>query len=198
MSIKSTGNNISTLKNKDEEKQLIKELKEDAKYKAAALTGKKPSDVVVEVKKTRGEGYGKISRGAGGKVARRPKGKMYKPTDDDYNKVEEMVIIGLDQHTISKIMGVSNATLLKYYKHTLETARDKRTANVAGVAYKMAMSGESASMTTFWLKTQGGWTPKQHIITEDRNFDISWSDDEADIADANNRANNSGEGHTEH
>jgi len=75
----------------------------------------------------------------------------------------------------------------KYYKHTLETARENRTARVAGVAYEMAMSGDSASMTTFWLKTQGGWTPKQHIVHEDRNFDISWSEDEDDIADANRR-----------
>jgi len=187
MSIKDKGKSRSTLQSKADEKQLIKELKEDAKYKVAAQTGKKPSDVVVEVKKTRGEGYGKIARAAEGKKARRPRGKIYSPTDDDYDKVEEMVIIGLDQHTIAKIMGISNATLTKYYKHTLETARDKRTANVAGVAYKMAMSGESASMTTFWLKTQGGWTPKQHIITEDRNFDISWSEDEDDIADANRR-----------
>jgi hypothetical protein len=42
-------------------------------------------------------------------------------------------------------------------------------------------------MTTFWLKTQGGWTPKQHVIHEDRNFDVSWSDNEEDIADANRR-----------
>jgi|18_taG_2_1085343.scaffolds.fasta_scaffold08319_1 hypothetical protein len=187
MGIKERGKNKAILTSKEEEKELINELKEDAKYKAASITGKKPSDVVVEVKKTRGAGHGKISRGAGGKVARRPKGKVYKPTDDDYNKVEEMVIIGLDQHTISKIMGISNATLIKYYKHTLETAREKRTASVAGVAYKMAMSGDSAAMTTFWLKTQGGWTPKQHVIHEDKNFDISWSEDEEDIADANRR-----------
>jgi len=129
----------------------------------------------------------KQSKSAGGKKSRGTT-KKYTPTDDDYSKVEEMVTIGLDQHTISKIMGISNATLTKYYKHTLITARDKRTASVAGVAYEMAMSGESASMTTFWLKTQGGWTPKQHVIHEDRSFDVSWSEDEEDIADANRRA----------
>lgn len=171
----------------EEEKTLVKELKQEAKLMVAAKTGKKPSDVVVHIEKSTGEGYGKIARTAGGKKTRGAKGKAYIPTDDDYNKVEEMVIIGLDQHTISKIMGISNATLTKYYKYTLETAREKRTASVAGVAYKMAMSGESAAMTTFWLKTQGGWTPKQHIITEERNFDITWSDSEEDIADANTR-----------
>tara|TARA_R110000744_G_scaffold100546_1_gene193974 strand:+ start:59 stop:595 length:537 start_codon:yes stop_codon:yes gene_type:complete len=171
-------------------KKTEKEVIEDVKYKVAAETGKAPSDVVVEVVRKKGRpgaGLSKVSQGKGGKISRRTTTK-YKPTDDDYSKVEEMVTIGLDQHTISRIMGVSIATLVKYYRHTLDTAKDKRTASVAGVAYKMAMSGESASMTTFWLKTQGGWTPKQHVIHEDHSFDISWSEDEEDIADANNRA----------
>jgi len=180
-------------KNITQEKKInasVKEDIQDVKYEVAAETGKKPSDVVVEVVRKKGAptgGLSKVSQSAGAKKARRTTTK-YRPTDDDYKKVEEMVTIGLDQHTIAKIMGVSIATLVKYYKHTLITARDKRTASVAGVAYNMAMSGESAAMTTFWLKTQGGWTPKQHIITEDKNFDISWSDSEEDIADANRRS----------
>ncbi len=161
---------------------------EDAKYMVASATGKKPSDVTVTVKKERGPSkIAKESAAKGGKVSRRPKGKKYNPTDDDYGKVEEMVLIGLDHHTISKIMGIGTATLHKYYQHTLDTAKEVRTAKVAGVAFDMAMSGESPSMTTFWLKTQANWNTKQHIITEDRSFDISWEDDAPDIADANQR-----------
>jgi len=170
---------------KAQDKKDLEELKNKAKYAVAAETGKLPSDVVIKVEKKRGRPKSEY-RTAGGKKTRGAHGKKYNPTDDDYGKVEEMVTIGLDQHTIAKIMGCSNATLSKYYKTTMEVAREKRTASVAGVAYKMAMSGESASMTTFWLKTQGG-TPKQHIVHEDRNFDISWSEDEEDIADANQR-----------
>jgi hypothetical protein len=96
-----------------------------------------------------------------------------------------MVTIGLDQHTIAKVMGISNATLSKYYSHNLLVGKEKRTARVAGVAYEMAVSGESPSMTTFWLKTQAGWSPKHHVVVEDRQFDIQWANDEADIADAN-------------
>ena len=169
--------------------KVSKEIIAKAQYKAAAKTGKLPSDIIIEVERKRGpatRGNSILSQAKGGKKSRLGKNK-YNPTDDDYGKVEEMVTIGLDQHTIAKIMGCSNATLSKYYKTTMEVAREKRTASVAGVAYKMAMSGDSASMTTFWLKTQGGWTPKQHIVHEDRNFDISWSEDEEDIADANQR-----------
>jgi hypothetical protein len=84
-------------------------------------------------------------------------------------------------------MGISNRTLTKYYKHNLSIGREKRTARVAGVAYEMAISGESPSMTTFWLKTQAGWSPKHHIVVEDKTFDIQWAEDEEDIADANRR-----------
>jgi poly-D-alanine transfer protein DltD len=182
---------MSTIKSeKSSLSKVPDEVKEKAKYAASSKTGKVPSDVVIKVERQVGRPANHLSkeiRSAKGKKARRKQGTKYTPTDDDYGKIEEMVTIGLDQHTIAKIMGISNATLTKYYKHTLSTAREKRTASVAGVAYKMAMSGESASMTTFWLKTQGGWTPKQHIVHEDRNFDISWSDDEDDIADANRR-----------
>lgn len=166
----------------------IAEEVQDAKYAFAAETGKLPSDVTVTVKKERVPSkLARESKAAGGKVARRSKGKKYNPTDDDYMKVEEMVSIGLDQHTIAKIMGISNATLTKYFKATMEVARDKRTARVAGVAYEMAVSGQSPSMTAFYLKTQAGWTPKQHVVVEDKNFDISWADNEQDLADANTR-----------
>jgi transposase len=172
-------------KYKDVDPEILKE----AKYAGSAETGKVPSDVTIEVKRVKGRptgGLSKESSAAGGKKARRTTTK-YDPTDDDYKKVEEMVLIGLDQHTIAKIMGVSIGTLVKYYKATLETAREQRTARVAGVAYEMAVSGQSPSMTTFWLKTQAGWTPKQHIVHEDKAFDISWAEDEADFADANKR-----------
>ena len=96
-----------------------------------------------------------------------------------------MVTIGLDQHTIAKVMGISNATLTKYVMHNLLVGKEKRTARVAGVAYEMAVSGENPSMTTFWLKTQAGWSPKHTVVVEDRQFDIQWAKDEADIADAN-------------
>jgi len=174
-------------------KGLDPEIIEEAEYLGASETGKAPSDVVIKVERKIGRptgGLSKQSQAAGGKKSRRTTTK-YKPTDDDYKKVEEMVLIGLDQHTIAKIMGVSIATLVKYYKATLETAREQRTARVAGVAYEMAVSGQSPSMTTFWLKTQAGWTPKQHIVHEDKAFDISWAEDEQDLADANKREDES-------
>jgi hypothetical protein len=173
----------------DEIKQIEKDLEEEARYAVAAATGIAPADAVIKIERKIGtpSGVDTGARKADGKQSRVTKGKKYRPIDDDYSKVEEMVCIGLDQHTIAKIMGISNRTLTKYYKHNLSIGREKRTARVAGVAYEMAISGESPSMTTFWLKTQAGWSPKHHIVVEDKTFDIQWAEDEEDIADANRR-----------
>ena len=172
----------------EEIRAIEKELEEEARYAVASAKGIVPADAVIKIERKMGRptgGLSQQSKAAGGKKSRIKRGKAYKPTDDDYSKVEEMVTIGLDQHTISKVMGISNATLTKYFAHNLLVGKEKRTARVAGVAYEMAVSGESPSMTTFWLKTQAGWSPKHHVVVEDRQFDIQWANDEADIADAN-------------
>ena len=177
-----------TVDSEEEIRQIEKELEEEARYAVASAKGIVPADAVIKIERKLGRptgGLSQESKAAGGKKSRMKRGQTYKPTDDDYSKVEEMVTIGLDQHTIAKIMGISNATLNKYYSHNLLVGKEKRTARVAGVAYEMAVSGESPSMTTFWLKTQAGWSPKHTVVVEDRTFDIKWSDKEADIADAN-------------
>ena len=177
-----------SLDSEEELKQLEKDLEEELRYAVASAKGIVPADAVIKLERKRGRPSGGLSaesKAAGGKKSRIKRGQTYKPTNDDYSKVEEMVCIGLDQHTIAKIMGISNATLSKYFSHNLLVGREKRTARVAGVAYEMAVSGESPSMTTFWLKTQAGWSPKHTVVVEDRTFDIKWSDKEADIADAN-------------
>ena len=179
--------NIS-VESEEEIKEIEKELEEELRYAVASAKGIVPADAVIKIERKLGRptgGLSQESKAAGGKKSRIKRGQTYRPTDDDYSKVEEMVTIGLDQHTISKVMGISNATLTKYFSHNLLVGKDKRTARVAGVAYEMAVSGENPSMTTFWLKTQAGWSPKHHVIVEDRQFDIQWASNEADIADAN-------------
>jgi len=179
--------NISVT-SEEEIKEIEKELEEELRYAVASAKGIVPADAVIKIERKLGRptgGLSQESKAAGGKKSRIKRGQTYKPTSDDYSKVEEMVTIGLDQHTIAKVMGISNATLTKYFSHNLLVGKDKRTARVAGVAYEMAVSGENPSMTTFWLKTQAGWSPKHHVVVEDRQFDIQWAANETDIADAN-------------
>jgi len=177
-----------SVESEEEIREIEKELEEELRYAVASAKGIVPADAVIKIERKMGRptgGLSQQSKAAGGKKSRIKRGQTYKPTDDDYSKVEEMVTIGLDQHTISKVMGISNATLTKYFAHNLLVGKEKRTARVAGVAYEMAVSGESPSMTTFWLKTQAGWSPKHHVVVEDKTFDIKWATDAADIADAN-------------
>ena len=135
-----------SLDSEQELKQLEKELEEELRYAVASAKGIIPADAVIKLERKKGRptgGLSAISKAAGGKKSRIKRGQTYKPTDDDYSKVEEMVCIGLDQHTIAKIMGISNATLTKYYSHNLLVGKEKRTARVAGVAYEMAVSGNN-------------------------------------------------------
>ena len=169
-------------------KEIEQELEEELRYAVASAKGIVPADAVIKIERKQGRptgGLSQESKKAGGKKSRIKRGQTYKPTDDDYSKVEEMVTIGLDQHTIAKVMGISNATLTKYFAHNLLVGKEKRTARVAGVAYELAVSGESPSMTTFLLKTQAGWSPNHTVVVEDMTFDIKWAQDAADIADAN-------------
>jgi hypothetical protein len=161
-----------SIDSEDEIREIEKELEEELRYAVASAKGVVPADAVIKIERKKGRPTGGLSaesKKAGGKKSRIKRGQTYKPTDDDY----------------SKVMGISNATLTKYYSHNLLVGKEKRTARVAGVAYEMAVSGESPSMTTFWLKTQAGWSPKHHVVVEDRQFDIQWANDETDIADAN-------------
>jgi len=156
-----------SIDSEDEIREIEKELKEELRYAVASAKGIVPADAVLKIERKKGRPTGGLSaesKAAGGKKSRIKRG---------------------DQHTIAKIMGISNATLNKYYSHNLLVGKEKRTARVAGVAYEMAVSGESPSMTTFWLKTQAGWSPKHTVVVEDRTFDIKWAQDAADIADAN-------------
>lgn len=137
----------------------------------------------IKIKKVSGVPKG-VTTSEDVKLANRNKGRhKHNPTEDDYKKVECMSDMGLDQNSIAKIMGISVRTLRKYYRKELELSSEKRNARVAGVAYEMALSGESPSMTTFWLKTRAGWTPKNHLVVEDKNYDIQWSNDTEDISD---------------
>ena len=145
----------------DEIREIEKELEEELRYAVASAKGIVPADAVIRLERKLGRPTGGLSaesKAAGGKKSRIKRGQTYKPTDDDYSK---------------------------YYMHNLLVGKDKRTARVAGVAYEMAVSGESPSMTTFWLKTQAGWNSKHHVVVEDRQFDIQWAANETDIADAN-------------
>ena len=128
----------------EEIRQIEKELEEELRYAVASAKGIVPADAVIKLERKIGRPTGGLSaesKAAGGKKSRIKRGQTYKPTNDDYSKVEEMVTIGLDQHTIAKVMGISNATLTKYYSHNLLVGKDKRQQGLPELPMKWQFLG---------------------------------------------------------
>lgn len=91
------------------------------------------------------------------------------PTDETREKVDALVVAGVLQPDICKVIGVSENTLRKYYSQELETALDKTIANVSATLVQKAMSGDTASCI-FFLKVRGkkyGWTERHEITGEE-------------------------------
>ena len=90
-----------TIDSEEELKLIEKELEEELRYAVASAKGIVPADAVIKIERKRGRpsgGLSATSKAAGSKKSRIKRGQTYKPTDDDYSKVEEMVCIGLYQH----------------------------------------------------------------------------------------------------
>lgn len=65
--------------------------------------------------------------------------------------------LGLKAEDVARVIGVSRATLFNHYGEEIRLGAAKALANVHQTAYDMAMSGQHANMTMFWLKCKGGW-----------------------------------------
>ena len=85
--------------------------------------------------------------------------KPHEPTDKDRKQVSLMAGIGLTHDQISRIVGISDETLRKYYPDELATSASKMNAQVAQNLFSMATSKSAGSVASaiFWMKTRGGW-----------------------------------------
>ena len=76
----------------EEEIRLIeKELEEELRYAVASAKGIVPADAVIKIERKKGRPTGGLSaesKAAGGKKSRIKRGQTYKPTNNDYSKVE--------------------------------------------------------------------------------------------------------------
>jgi len=84
----------------------------------------------------------------GGSSAGQP---PHEPTDLSRTVVESLAMEGRTQEEIAEMIGLSQPTLRKYYRQEIDKAKMVADAQVVQTAYKMAVSGESASMTRYWL-----------------------------------------------
>lgn len=96
-------------------------------------------------------------------------------TDDDIQKIEAMAGLGMTIPAIAIVMGVSKATLERYWKADPRIyeawKRGKESANmqVASTAFRMARSGTNSTMTKYWLNCQAKWKETSSIELTGKN-----------------------------
>ncbi len=74
----------------------------------------------------------------------------YLATADTRKKVFDLSIVGTRYEDIALVLGISDDTLVKYYKPELEKGRIEANAAVAGTLLEKAKQGDTSSMI-FWL-----------------------------------------------
>lgn len=87
----------------------------------------------------------------------------FRPSVEQARSVSVMSCMGLEPKDIALVLNIELKLLNLYYSKELKVSKSLANVAVARVALRMAMSGASADMTKFWLKTQAGWQEKQAI-----------------------------------
>jgi hypothetical protein len=80
----------------------------------------------------------------------------FKPTEDQRELVKRAAACGLTNEQVANVLGVSEATVKKYFALELHTSSDKANMAVAGALFKSAMGG-NVTAQIFWCKTRLGW-----------------------------------------
>ena len=77
-----------------------------------------------------------------------------------------MVGFGLTQEQISKIVGISENTLKKYFQDELDNGVSRINSAVAQNLFSIATSKEPGSVAAaiFWMKTRGRWRETNHHV----------------------------------
>lgn len=102
----------------------------------------------------------------------------HKPTKDSTSMVEALASCGVPEKQIADVIGISDVTLRKYYRATLDTAVPRANAMVAQSLYKKALGSGPQSVTAaiFWLKCRAQW--KDTTVLEIASDDSKRSEDE--------------------
>jgi hypothetical protein len=93
----------------------------------------------------------------------------HEPTLYLRQRVSDLAFTGIAQETMSKILGLSVETLVKYYRKELDIGEANVVNEMSCIASHMALNGNE-KMLTLMLKTKGakyGFVEKQVIETVD-------------------------------
>ena len=87
--------------------------------------------------------------------------KKLKPTKEQRLQVKSLAAVGTKPHDIARHAGVSEKTLLKYYKDELFRGPLEANAKVGKTLLEMACSGEKPLASIYWSKARSGWKENQ-------------------------------------
>ena len=88
----------------------------------------------------------------------------FQPTAIQARQVSGLTALGMSPKEIATALLIDKTLLLFYYKRELESGTALVNAKVGHVALKMALSGDSPTMTQFWLSRRASW--KETTVTE--------------------------------
>jgi hypothetical protein len=82
----------------------------------------------------------------------------YVPTAEVSRLVEAMAGYGVPHKDIGKVVGISDATLEKYYRRELDTGHIKANSKVAASLFEQATEGKNVAAAIWWSKARMGWS----------------------------------------
>lgn len=100
----------------------------------------------------------------------------HKPTDATRRQVEMMMAYGATQADVCAVLGITDKTLQKHYRHEIDTAMIRANAKVAGKLYEKCMEGDTTSII-FWLKTRAKWSENSISLDSSGNTTITIKSD---------------------
>lgn len=97
-------------------------------------------------------------------------GKAHKVTSETKAEVAALVSFGVIHEEIARYMRISQDTLVRKYKHELDTAATMANATVANRLFAKATRDNDLTAMIFWLKTRARWREKDrheadHVVT---------------------------------
>ncbi|TPV96131.1 MAG: helix-turn-helix domain-containing protein [Myxococcales bacterium FL481] len=80
----------------------------------------------------------------------------FEPTEEQRRQVKLMAGMGVRQPDMAKIVGCSEDTLQRHFRHELDTGGPEANMSVAKSLFQQAMNG-NVTAQIFWLKTRARW-----------------------------------------
>ncbi len=100
------------------------------------------------------------------------------PTKESRQRVTDLVRAGTPKYIITRIIGIDQETLNKYYDYEMTCAKSEAIVAIGTTVFQQALNGNEKSQSLY-LKTQGasqGWVEKQVIENVDNTQTVELMD----------------------